>query len=123
MAPQRATALLTRPNPVPDRHPAPEPLFEPGEVGLDADSWDDLRVDVPRVDVPRCEGKGGRCKRPLTSKVSQEAGIGPCCAAEIGRAVHLNMKKARAARKARTPGQRAASGRRRAPRKREKARA
>lgn len=103
MTSPRATALLTRQAPDTGRHPAPEPLFEPGEVGLDAVSWDDLRVDVPR-----CEGKGGRCKRPLTSKVSQEAGIGPCCAAEIGRAVHLNMKKARAARKARTPGQRAA---------------
>lgn len=98
MTSPRATALLTRQAPDTGRHPAPEPLFLPVELGLDADSWDEVRADVPR-----CE----KCRRPLREERSLQAGIGPCCAAKIGWAVYINMRKAREARKARIPGQRA----------------
>lgn len=67
------------------------PLFQPGEVGLPATSWDDLKTDTR---ASRCYS----CRRILRSQESIAAGIGPCCAARLGRAVTLAR-----IRKARTP--------------------
>lgn len=64
--------------------PDDQPLFGPDMVGLTAESWEDLDDDQP-PGPRRCAGSG--CGRPLRSRASIEAGIGPCCAAKIGRAV------------------------------------
>lgn len=65
----------------------PPPLFQPPEIGLDIDTWDEM----PKPTRPRCS----ECDRPLRSKESQDAEIGPCCAAKIGRAVAAQRKASR----------------------------
>lgn len=65
---------------------APEPaLFEPPDIGLPIDTWDEL----PRAESgPKC----GLCGRRLRSQESRDAGVAPCCAAKIGRAVMAGQR-------------------------------
>ena len=52
------------------------PLFDLGEIGV---------ADRATPDTVRCIAAG--CGRPLRSKASKDARIGPSCAAKIGRAI------------------------------------
>lgn len=67
------------------------PLFDPGFVGLPAESWEELE-EAAEDALPKCS----ECDRRLRSPESQAAGIGPCCAAKIGRAVARRRKAAAA---------------------------
>lgn len=58
------------------------PLFEPADVGLDVDSWEELDPDD---DAVRCRN----CHHPVTSDESRATRLGPTCAAKFGRAVAL----------------------------------
>lgn len=58
----------------------PDPLFAPTDIGITADTWDQLTTTPA---APRCH----TCGRPLRSQQSKDAHIGPGCAAKIGRAV------------------------------------
>ena len=64
----------------PKKPPAePPPLFQPPDIGLEHETWDDM----PKAVAPRCEV----CDRPLRSEKSKTALVGPGCAAKVGRAV------------------------------------
>lgn len=64
------------------------PLFQPAAAGLEAQSWDELETAAEAA-LPKCS----ECDRRLRSRESQEAGIGPCCAAKIGRAVARKRRR------------------------------
>lgn len=67
------------------------PMFAPELAGLPAESWDEVEQKA-KADRPKCS----ECDRRLRSRESQEAGIGPCCAAKIGRRIAAERRAARA---------------------------
>lgn len=68
------------------------PMFAPALAGLPAESWAEVE-ETAKAALPKCEA----CDRRLRSRESQEAGIGPCCAAKIGRQVIAERRATRAA--------------------------
>lgn len=69
----------------------PLPLFQPPDAGLDVPAWD----QVPEPELPKCQ----ECDHVLRSAESIESGVGPCCAAKIGRAEVARRKAARKPKK------------------------
>lgn len=65
-----------------------QPLFEPVDLGLDVDSWEDL--DPDDTAAIRCRD----CDHPVTADESVATRLGPTCAARFGRAVALGTVQA-----------------------------